>query len=80
MREVLQDYMQKAHAYKSDLGDKQLTVEHVMLAMAEVGNTARHAGSHRLFRDGGGSSRISQHSSLSDSHQYAAVNANDVQH
>lgn len=36
MREVLQDYMQKAHAYKADLGDKRLTVEHVMLAMAEV--------------------------------------------
>lgn len=36
MREVLADYMQKAHAYKADLGDKRLTVEHMMLAMAEV--------------------------------------------
>jgi hypothetical protein len=56
MREVLQDYMQKAHAYKSDLGDKQLTVEHVMLAMAEVRNRAGLPGRHRVVRGRGGSS------------------------
>lgn len=36
MREVLQDYLAKAQAYKTDLGDKRLTVEHMVLAMAEV--------------------------------------------
>lgn len=35
MREVLQDYMHKAEAFRSDLGDKRLTVEHMLLAMAE---------------------------------------------
>jgi hypothetical protein len=37
MQEVLQDYMSKAEAYKADLGDNRLTVEHLMMAMAEVG-------------------------------------------
>lgn len=36
MQEVLQDYMQKAEAYRTDLGDKRLTFEHMLLAMAEV--------------------------------------------
>eukprot|EP00879_Flechtneria_rotunda_P016154 GHRR01016898.1.p1 GENE.GHRR01016898.1~~GHRR01016898.1.p1 ORF type:complete len:166 (+),score=42.53 GHRR01016898.1:124-621(+) len=35
MREVLQDYIGKAEAFKTDLGDKRLTVEHMVLAMAE---------------------------------------------
>jgi hypothetical protein len=36
MREVMEDYMSKAEAFKQDLGDKRLTVEHMLLAMAEV--------------------------------------------
>ncbi|KAF8056728.1 clpB2 [Scenedesmus sp. PABB004] len=35
MAEVLADYLAKAEAYRSDLGDKRLTVEHMVLAMAE---------------------------------------------
>lgn len=36
MREVLEDYLGKAEAYRSDLNDKRLTIEHMVLAMAEV--------------------------------------------
>eukprot|EP00878_Enallax_costatus_P035582 GHUV01039758.1.p1 GENE.GHUV01039758.1~~GHUV01039758.1.p1 ORF type:complete len:239 (+),score=69.21 GHUV01039758.1:187-903(+) len=35
MQEVLQDYMSKAEAFRADLNDKRLTVEHMVLAMAE---------------------------------------------
>lgn len=35
LREVLEGYMSKAEAYRGDLGDKRLTVEHMVLAMAE---------------------------------------------
>jgi hypothetical protein len=46
MREVMEDYMLKADAFKQDLGDKRLTVEHMLLAMAEVRqqhSTAQHS-------------------------------------
>lgn len=36
MQEVLQDYVTKAEAFRADLNDKRLTVEHMVLAMAEV--------------------------------------------
>jgi hypothetical protein len=36
MREVLHDYLAKAEAFRADLQDKRLTVEHMVLAMAEV--------------------------------------------
>lgn len=36
MKEVLQDYLGKAEAFRADLNDKRLTVEHMVLAMAEV--------------------------------------------
>uniref|UniRef100_A0A383VLZ4 Clp R domain-containing protein n=1 Tax=Tetradesmus obliquus TaxID=3088 RepID=A0A383VLZ4_TETOB len=35
MREVLQDYLAKAESFRTDLNDKRLTVEHMVLAMAE---------------------------------------------
>jgi hypothetical protein len=55
MQEVLQDYMSKAEAYKADLGDNRLTVEHLMMAMAEVDGMqggrkrARHGGVWGLY-------------------------------
>jgi hypothetical protein len=55
MREVLQDYMSKAQAYRADLQDKRLTVEHVMLAMAEVG------GGGVGGRGGGGGAQLPSH-------------------
>ncbi len=35
MHEGVQDYLAKAEQYKSDLGDKRMTVEHLVLAMSE---------------------------------------------
>lgn len=46
MREVLQDYLGKAEAFRADLNDKRLTVEHMVLAMAEVGCFAGYAALH----------------------------------
>lgn len=35
MKEVLESYLTKAEQYRADLGDKRMTVEHMVLAMAE---------------------------------------------
>lgn len=64
MTEVLQDYLARAETFREDLNDKRLTVEHVVLAMAEVRSSNSSIDSNSSG-DGGNSSSSSSTSSSS---------------